>query len=62
MSSGEVKMQFINASLFEFWAVMDDGFSALKIIVSRILLAFPAFYFCENRFSAMTALKTKYRP
>ena len=61
-SSNEIKSKSINKSLIEFWAGMDDEFSALKIIVSRILLTFPAFYFCENRFSAMTALKTKYRP
>lgn len=34
--SGEIERQFSNKSLFEFWAAVDDYFSALKARVFRM--------------------------
>ncbi|GFV99786.1 zinc finger BED domain-containing protein 5 [Trichonephila clavipes] len=60
-SSGEIKRQFCNKTLFQFWAEVDDEFSELKTKAFRILLPFSTSYLCENGFSAVAALKTKYR-
>ncbi|GFY22984.1 zinc finger BED domain-containing protein 5 [Trichonephila clavipes] len=60
-SSGEIKRQFYNKTLFQFWAEVDDEFSELKRKAFRILLPFSTSYLCETRFSAVAALKTKYR-
>ncbi|GFU53531.1 zinc finger BED domain-containing protein 5 [Trichonephila clavipes] len=40
---------------------VDDEFSALKTKAFRILLPFSTSYLCETGFSAVAALKTKYR-
>ena len=61
MSSGEIKGYFSNILLFEFWAEVDVKFSAPKTKAFHILLSFPTSYLCETRYSAVTALKTKYR-
>ncbi|GFU61016.1 uncharacterized protein TNCV_4436461 [Trichonephila clavipes] len=37
-SSGEIKRQFCNKTLFQFWAEVDDEFSELKTKSFRILL------------------------
>ncbi|GFX94657.1 zinc finger BED domain-containing protein 5 [Trichonephila clavipes] len=60
-SSGEIKGQFCNKTLFQFWAEVDDEFSELKTKAFRILLPFSTPYLCETGFSAVAALKTKYR-
>ncbi|GFX21917.1 zinc finger BED domain-containing protein 5 [Trichonephila clavipes] len=60
-SSGEIKRQFCNKTLFPFWAEVDDEFSELKTKAFRILLPFSTSYLCETGFSAVAALKTKYR-
>ncbi|GFW08151.1 zinc finger MYM-type protein 6 [Trichonephila clavipes] len=60
-SSGEIKRQFCNKTLFQFWAEVDDEFSELKTKACRILLPFSTSYLCETGFSAVAALKTKYR-
>ncbi|GFU13768.1 hypothetical protein TNCV_939811 [Trichonephila clavipes] len=60
-SSGEIKGQFCNKTLFQFWAEVDDEFSELKTKAFRILLPFSTPYLCEAGFSAVAALKTKYR-
>lgn len=60
-ASGEIKREFSNKSLFEFWAGVDDAFSPLKTRAFRILLPFSTSYLCEAGFSAVAALKTKYR-
>ncbi|GFX79218.1 protein FAM200B [Trichonephila clavipes] len=60
-SSGKIKRQFCNKTLFQFWAEVDDEFSELKTKAFRILLPFSTSYLCETRFSAVAALKTKYR-
>ncbi|GBL90521.1 hypothetical protein AVEN_179443-1 [Araneus ventricosus] len=39
-ASGEIKRQFSNKSLFEFWAGIDNEFSALETRVFGILLPF----------------------
>ncbi|GFU87684.1 zinc finger BED domain-containing protein 5 [Trichonephila clavipes] len=59
-SSGEIKRQFCNKTLFQVWAE-DDEFSELKTKAFRILLPFSTSYLCETGFSAVAALKTKYR-
>ncbi|GFV77982.1 zinc finger BED domain-containing protein 5 [Trichonephila clavipes] len=60
-SSGEIKRQFCNKTLFQFWTEVDDEFSELKTKAFRILLPFSSSYLCETGFSAVAALKTKYR-
>ncbi|GFW07962.1 zinc finger BED domain-containing protein 5 [Trichonephila clavipes] len=60
-SSGEIKRQFCNKTLFQFWAEVNDEFSALKTKAFRILLPFSTSYLCETGFSAVVVLKTKYR-
>ncbi|XP_072389498.1 zinc finger BED domain-containing protein 5-like [Diabrotica undecimpunctata] len=60
-ANDKIKKQFNNKSLFEFWAEVNDKFSALKTRAFRILLPFSTSYLCETRFSAVAALKTKYR-
>lgn len=60
-TSGETKKQFSDKSLFEFWAAVDDDFSALKTRAFRILLPFSTSFLCETGFSALASLKTKYR-
>ncbi|GFV84812.1 zinc finger BED domain-containing protein 5 [Trichonephila clavipes] len=60
-SSGEIKRQFCNKTLFQFWAEVDDEFSELKTKAFRILLPFSTIVPCETGFSAVAALKTKYR-
>ncbi|GFW83227.1 zinc finger BED domain-containing protein 5 [Trichonephila clavipes] len=60
-SSGEIKRQFCNKTIFQFWAEVDDEFSELKTKAFRILLPFSTSYLCETGFSAVAALKTKYR-
>lgn len=60
-ASSEIKRQFSNKSLIEFWAGVDDVFSPLKARAFRILLPFSTSYLCETGFSALAALKTKYR-
>ncbi|GFW67221.1 SCAN domain-containing protein 3 [Trichonephila clavipes] len=44
-----------------FWDEVDDEFSELKTKAFRILLPFSTSYLCETGFSAVAALKTKYR-
>ncbi|GFT49739.1 zinc finger BED domain-containing protein 5 [Trichonephila clavipes] len=60
-SSGEIKRQFCNKTLPQFWAEVDDEFSELKTKAFRILLPFSTSYLCETGFSTVDALKTKYR-
>ena len=60
-ASGEIKRAFSNKSLFEFWAGVDDAFIPLETRALRTLLPFLTSYFCEAGFSAVAALKTKYR-
>ncbi|GFX19554.1 zinc finger BED domain-containing protein 5 [Trichonephila clavipes] len=60
-SSGEIKRQFCNETLFHFWAEVDDEFSAQKTKAFRILLPFSTSYLCETGFSTIAALKTNYR-
>ena len=57
MSSGEIKMEFSNKSLFEFCTRVDDEFSALKTKAFHILLPFSISYLCKTWFSAVAALK-----
>ena len=60
-ASGEIKRQFSNKPFIEFWASLHNEFSALKTRALRILLPFSTSYLCETGFSAMAAMKTKYR-
>ncbi|XP_072377897.1 zinc finger BED domain-containing protein 5-like [Diabrotica undecimpunctata] len=59
-ANDEIKKQFNNKSLFEFWAGVNDEFSALKTRAFRILLPFSTSCLCETGFSAVVAL-IKYR-
>nr|XP_042902813.1 zinc finger BED domain-containing protein 5-like [Parasteatoda tepidariorum] len=52
-TSGETKRQFSNKPLFEFWAGVEDDFSALRTRAFRILLPFSTSYLSETGFSAV---------
>ncbi|GFX41477.1 zinc finger BED domain-containing protein 5 [Trichonephila clavipes] len=58
-SSGEIKRQFCNKTHFHFWPEVDDEFSALNTKAFRS--HFQHRNLCETGFSAVAALKTKYR-
>lgn len=45
-TSGETKRQFSNKSLLEFWAEVEDEFSALKTRAIPIILPFSTSYLC----------------
>ncbi|GFT34624.1 retrovirus-related Pol polyprotein from transposon 17.6 [Trichonephila clavipes] len=60
-SSEKLKRQFCNKSLFEFGVEVDEELSVLKTKALRILLPFSTSYLFQTGFSAVDALKTKYR-
>ncbi|GFV36237.1 protein FAM200A [Trichonephila clavipes] len=47
-SSGEIKRQFCNKTLFPFWAEVDEELTELKTKAFRILLPFSTSYLCET--------------
>ncbi|GFU42709.1 zinc finger BED domain-containing protein 5 [Trichonephila clavipes] len=60
-SREKIKRQFCNKSLFEFGVEVDEELSVLKTKALRILLPFSTSYLFQTGFSAVDALKTKYR-
>ncbi|GFW04707.1 zinc finger BED domain-containing protein 5 [Trichonephila clavipes] len=60
-SSGEIKRQFCNKNSLSILGRSRDEFSELKTKAFRILLPFSTSYLCETGFSAVAALKKKYR-
>ncbi|CAH1113878.1 unnamed protein product [Psylliodes chrysocephalus] len=60
-ASSEIERETSKYSIFEFWARVNDAFFPLKTRAIRILLPFSTSRLCEDGFSVMAALKTKYR-
>ena len=50
-----------SSSRFEFWAGLEDEFPLLHKKAVKVLLQFLTTYLCEKTFSAVTAIKTRYR-
>uniref|UniRef100_K7F6T1 Uncharacterized protein n=1 Tax=Pelodiscus sinensis TaxID=13735 RepID=K7F6T1_PELSI len=50
-----------NSSFEKFWAKVHSEYNLLSEKTLRVLLPFPSTYLCESGFSAVTAIKTKYR-
>ena len=55
------KQGFQNVSLVQFWLNLNSEYNALSSKALKILLPFAPSYLCETGFSALAAMKTKYR-
>lgn len=62
MSSDSIlRLWFTSQALSEFWLSVEKQYPLLGQKAIRILLPFATSYLCETGFSAVAALKTKYR-
>ena len=55
------RTRFWQSSCIDFWPSVKEEFLELFAAASKVLLPFPAIYFCEASFSALTVMKTMYR-
>lgn len=60
-SDGTMKTRFSAVPLESFWAQCVHEFPISHAAAMKVLLPFTTTYLCEASFSAMTAMKTKYR-
>lgn len=58
---GELEIQFKQKPLVDFWAQIMENYVDLSKRALRVLMPFATTYLCEAGFSALTAVKTKYR-
>ncbi|XP_068220026.1 SCAN domain-containing protein 3-like [Palaemon carinicauda] len=58
---GSQRIQFRQSAHINFWASIKEEYPELFAAASKVLLPFPATYLCKASFSALTAMKTKYR-
>ncbi|KAL6472598.1 hypothetical protein MHYP_G00187860 [Metynnis hypsauchen] len=56
-----LRLRFTSQTLSEFWLSVEREYPLLGQKVTGILIPFATSYLCETGFSAVTALKTKYR-
>jgi hypothetical protein len=56
-----LKTKFESAKLSDFWLYASTEYPQLSEAAIVVLLPFTTTYLCETAFSAMTAMKTKYR-
>ena len=56
-----LKQRFQNVSLVQFWLNLNSEYNALSSKALKILLPFATSYLCETGFSALAAMKSKYR-
>ena len=56
-----LKQRFQNVSLVQFWLNLNSEYNALSRKALKALLPFATSYLCEIRFSALAAMKSKYR-
>nr|XP_055055877.1 zinc finger BED domain-containing protein 5-like [Misgurnus anguillicaudatus] len=60
-SDRTLRMKFNQQTLSEFWPMVEKEYKEVALQAMRLLLPFPTTYLCEASFSAMMAIKTKYR-
>lgn len=60
-SDTTLRLRFTTQTLDEFWLGVEREYAAIGQRAVRILLPFATSYLCETGFSAVAALKTKYR-
>lgn len=60
-SDSILRLRFTTQTLAEFWLRVEQGYAAIGQRAVHILLPFATSYLCEIGFSAVAALKTKYR-
>ncbi len=60
-SDRTLRMRFNQQGPAEFWPTVEKEYREIALQAMRILLPFPTTYLCETSFSAMMAIKTKYR-
>ncbi|KAK7128390.1 hypothetical protein R3I94_016840 [Phoxinus phoxinus] len=60
-SDRTLRMRFNQQGPAEFWPTVEKEYKEVALQAMRILLPFPTTYLCEASFSAMMAIKTKYR-
>ena len=58
---GSQRIRFCQSAHIDFWASIKEEYPELFAAASKVLLPFPTTYLCEASFSALTAMKTKYR-
>ena len=58
---GTQRIRFWQILCIDFWPSVKEEYPELFAAASKVLLHSPTTYFCEASFSAMTAMKTKYR-
>lgn len=56
-----LQTMFKNTGLCEFWLNMESEYNSLSTKAMKFLLPFTFTYLCETGFSAMLAIKNKYR-
>ena len=61
LCDSSLKQKFQNESLIQFWMNLSGEYEALYCKAMQVLLPFVTSYLCETGFSAMTAMKIKYR-
>ena len=60
-SDRTLRMQFNTKPLLSFWMTCSQEYPLLSDKAVNLLLPFATTYLCESAFSAVTAIKTKYR-
>lgn len=60
-SSRDMEALFSSSTLTQFWSKTRDAFPASSREARRVLVPFATSYLCEAGFSALVAIKTKYR-
>lgn len=56
-----LKQKFHNETLVQFWLNRNEAYNTLTSKVIQVLLPFVTSYLCETGFSALAAMKSKYR-
>lgn len=56
-----LKQKFQNETLIQFWINLSGEYESLYCKAMQVLLPFVTSYLCETGFSALAAMKTKYR-
>ena len=56
-----LKQKFQNVSLIQFWLDIKSEYNVLTNKALKVLLPFATSYLCKTDFSALAAIKSKYR-
>ena len=60
-SDSGLKLSFQSSNLFTFWISIREEYPEVSCQAVTFVMPFATTYLCEKRFSAMTAMKTKYK-